>query len=186
VRLFVAVVPPPQALAELADAVGPLRAARPELRWSSEESWHLTLAFLGEVAERLLDDLGVRMERAASRHRAQNLAVRAAGAFPRPSRATVLWAGIEGDGAALAALAQSVAAGARRAGAPPVGPDRKYRPHLTLARSSQPADVADLVAALANFAGSHWTASSVSLIRSHLGGGPARYEPLGNWPLKQP
>jgi 2'-5' RNA ligase len=182
--LFVAVVPPPEALAELANAVAPLRVARPGLRWSSEESWHLTLAFLGEVDERLLDGLGVRMERAASRHRVQTLAVRGAGAFPRPSRATVLWAGIEADSEALAALAQSVAAGARRAGAPPAGPDRKYRPHLTMARCSQPADVTDLVGALASFTGSPWTASFVSLIRSHLGGGPARYEALGTWPLK--
>jgi RNA 2',3'-cyclic 3'-phosphodiesterase len=184
VRLFVAIVPSPQALAELTDAVAPLRADRPELRWSSAESWHLTLAFLGEVPERLLTDLVTRMERAASRHRAQRLAVHGAGAFPRPSRATVLWAGIEGDREALAALAQSVAAGARRAGAPPADPDRKYRPHLTLARSSQPADVADLVTALDPFTGSPWTASSVSLIRSHLGRGPARYEPIGTWPLK--
>jgi RNA 2',3'-cyclic 3'-phosphodiesterase len=183
-RLFVAVVPPPAALAELASAVAPLRAARPELRWSSADSWHLTLAFLGEVDERLLDGLGTRMERAASRHRAQNVSVHGAGAFPRPSRATVLWAGIEGDDGALSRLAESVAAGARRAGAPPAGADRKYRPHLTLARCSQPSDVADLVTALAPFTGSAWTASSVSLIRSHLGRGPARYEPLGSWPLR--
>ena len=51
-RLFVAVVPPDAALAELEDAVAPLREAAPELRWTGAASWHLTLAFLGEVQSR--------------------------------------------------------------------------------------------------------------------------------------
>jgi RNA 2',3'-cyclic 3'-phosphodiesterase len=184
-RLFVAIVPPPQALAELTDAVAQVRAARPELRWSSAEAWHLTLAFLGEVDEALVTGLATRMERAAGRHPPQRLAVRGAGAFPRPSRATVLWAGIEADRPALEALAGSVAAGARRAGAPPASENRRYRPHLTLARCREPADVADLIGTLDDFAGTPWTATSVSLIRSQLGGGPPRYETVGTWPLRK-
>lgn len=180
-----AVMPPPQVLAELTGAVAPLRASRPDLRWSSQESWHLTLAFLGEVDESLLSGLATRMQRAAGRHSVQELAVRGAGAFPRPSRATVLWAGIEADLPALEALARSVGAGARRAGAPPAGENRKYRPHLTLARCREPANVAGLVLELEQFAGTPWTAESVSLIRSQLGAGPPRYEQLGTWPLRE-
>ena len=51
--------------------------------------------------------------------------VAGAGAFPSAARATVLWAGIAGDRAALAALAASVSAAARRAGYPP--PDEGRR-----------------------------------------------------------
>lgn len=179
-----AVVPPQRVLAELTDAVVPLRAARPELRWSSPESWHLTLAFLGEVDEAVVASLATRVERAAGRHPVQRLAVRGAGAFPRPSRATVLWAGIEAGGRALEALADSVAAGARRVGAPPANANRRYRPHLTLARCREPADMADLIERLEQFAGTPWTATSVSLIRSNLGGAGPRYEQLGTWPLR--
>jgi RNA 2',3'-cyclic 3'-phosphodiesterase len=183
VRLFVAIVPPDGALAELGGAVAPLRAARPELRWTGPEDWHLTLAFLGEVEERVTGDLRVRMERAASRHPVQPLAVQGGGAFPGPSRARVLWAGIRADRPALAALAASVAAGARRAGAPPPDEGRRYRPHLTLARCRQPANVAPLVESLAGFAGTAWTASRIELIRSNPGREP-RYEYLGSWPLR--
>jgi 2'-5' RNA ligase len=183
-RLFVAIVPPAAVLAELASAVQPLQASAPELRWTSGPAWHLTLAFLGEVDEGILPGLSTRLERAAGRHPPQLLAVAGAGAFPNPARARVLWAGIRADNRALSSLAASVAAGARRAGAPPPDEGRKYSPHLTLARCRQPANVAWLTAELADFSGAAWTAQSIQLVRSHSGGsGPPSYEDLGAWPL---
>jgi RNA 2',3'-cyclic 3'-phosphodiesterase len=184
VRLFVAIEPPEAVLAELEDAVVPLRAATPELRWTSTASWHLTLAFLGEVREEVLPDLTTRLERAAHRHPPQQLAIGGGGAFPSARRAQVLWVGVAGDSKALASLADSVAAGARRAGAPPPGQHKKLRAHLTLARCRGPSDVTRLTVALAGFAGTAWTADSVELIRSHLTSGPPRYETIGRWPLQ--
>jgi 2'-5' RNA ligase len=182
-RLFVAVVPPDEVLAELEEAVAPLRDAAPELRWTGAASWHLTLAFLGEVREEVVPDLQARLERAARRHPPQQLAIAGGGAFPSARRAQVLWAGFSADGKALAALADSVAAGARRAGAPPPGQHRQYRAHLTLARCRAPADVSKLRERLAGFNGTSWTATSVHLIRSHLSAGPPQYEDVAAWPL---
>jgi 2'-5' RNA ligase len=186
VRLFVAIVPPPAALAELAAALEPARALGPELRWSDPAGWHLTLAFLGEVGEHVVPELSRRLERAAARYPAQPLAIAGAGAFPSARRAQVFWAGFSADRRVLAALAASVAAGARRAGAPPPDEGRTYRPHLTLARARVPADVSALTGALADFAGRRWTADRITLIRSQLGGGPPRYEHLGDWALRAP
>ena len=182
-RLFVAVVPPDAALAELEDAVAPLRAAAPELRWTGIASWHLTLAFLGEVREEVLADLQVRLERAARRHPPQRLAIAGGGAFPSARRAQVLWAGFTADDTALGALADSVAAGARRAGAAPPGAHNRFRAHLTLARCREPGDVSELSRRLAGFTGTAWTAASIHLIRSHLSSGPPRYEDMAAWPL---
>jgi 2'-5' RNA ligase len=202
-RLFVALSPPPAALAELATAVAPVRADWPELRWVGADRWHLTLAFLGEVDAGKLDELTRRLERAAARHVAMQLAIGPGNAFSSIKRARVLVAGIqtaegaggagsrppashaEGQAAALAglaALAASVAAGARRAGAPPPDEGRRYRPHLTLARTRQPTDLSGPVAALAGFKGQPWTPAEVHLIRSVLGSTP-RYETIGSWPL---
>jgi 2'-5' RNA ligase len=181
-RLFVAVGLPEQAACELDNAVAPLRLAWPQLRWTGRDAWHLTLAFLGEVDEGVTGDLGVRLARAAARHARLTLSLGSAGAFPGASRARVLWTGIQGDRRGLAALAASVAAGARRAGAPPASQSRRYEPHLTLARCRAPADVRTLVAALGSFAGTPWTAGEIYLIRSRPQGQP-RYETLGTWPL---
>lgn len=187
-RLFIALVPPAAALDDLAAACAPLRRARGDLRWSDRDRWHVTLAFLGEVAEESLVRLVPRLERAARRHRAFGLALAGAGAFPSPARANVLWSGLSGDRKALGELAMSVSAGARRAGAGPdtTGPreaGRRYRPHVTLARCRAAVDVRPIVAGLSGYQGPTWTAGEVHLIRSTLGGDP-RYENLGSWKLR--
>jgi RNA 2',3'-cyclic 3'-phosphodiesterase len=185
VRLFVALTPPSLALDELDAAVAPFRAARPDLRWSTPQSWHVTLAFLGEVNETVVTRLGPRLELAADRHAGLSLSAAGAGAFPTAPRARVLWTGIRGDQEALRRMAASVAAGARRAGAPPPDERRRFRPHITLARCREPADVRALVMELAEYSGAAWTAERIHLIRSHLGPQP-RYESLGDWPLRVP
>ena len=178
-----AVVPPPAILDELDATVAPLRPDWPGLRWTGRPAWHLTLAFLGEVNEDTAAALGPRLGRAAHRHPSLSLSFACGRAFPAPGRARVLWTGIRGDRRALGALASSVAAGARRAGAPPPDEGRRFRPHLTLARCREPADVSGLVEALAGYAGASWTAAEIHLIHSFPGPAP-RYETAGTWPLR--
>jgi RNA 2',3'-cyclic 3'-phosphodiesterase len=186
VRLFTAIVPPAAAVAELEAATAPLRPSWPGLRWTGPDAWHLTLAFLGEVADGVVPALCTRLERAARRYPALELSIAGAGGFPRPARAHVVWAGIRApDHAALTALARSVAAAARRAGAAPDEEGRRFRPHLTLARCREPADVGPLVDSLGRFAGAPWTARQIHLIRSQLHGRP-RYVTVGSWELCSP
>ena len=184
-RLFVGLAPPAAVLDNLDAACAPLRAGREDLRWTSRELWHITLAFLGEVGEESLGRLLPRLERAARRHLTFGLSLAGAGAFPSPARANVLWGGLSGDRKALGELAMSVSAGARRAGAPPPDEGRRYRPHVTLARCRVPADVRSIVDALSGYQGPAWAVEEIFLIRSTLGGHP-RYETLGTWKLSSP
>jgi RNA 2',3'-cyclic 3'-phosphodiesterase len=178
-RLFVALVPPADALAELAAAVDALRST-PGLRWTRPEQWHVTLAFLAEVDDRTRAALVPRLERAAHRHAPLTLALAGGGRFDQ-----VLWTRVDGDRVALRRLAESVRAAARRCGLPIDA--RRYRPHLTLARMGRPApDLVPITTALDGFAGRPWTASDLHLVRSVLGAGPggtAHHEPLASWPL---
>jgi 2'-5' RNA ligase len=147
----------------------------------------VTLAFLGQVDEAAADRLVPRLQRAAGRHHQVRLAFAGAGAFPAATRANVLWSGLSGDRRALARLAESVAAGASRAGTPPPDKGRRFQPHLTLARCRTPADVTELVAALDGYQGQPWTADRVHLVRSRLGATEhPRYTSLANWPLRTP
>lgn len=184
-RLFIAIVPPAAAIDELEAAAAPLRPAWPQLRWTRHDAWHVTLAFLGEVDDLVSQRLAPRLERVASRHASLSLAFAAVGTFPGSARARVLWTGLQGDLLSLAALATSVAAGARRAGAKPPDEGRRFQPHVTLARCRAPADVRPLVAALNGYAGTAWTAERIHLIRSHLGGSRPRYETVGSWALRR-
>lgn len=177
-RLFVALTPPAAVLDEIGAAVARVRDLAPRLRWTSTPQWHLTLAFLGEVEPDTLPELTGRLARAARRHEPMPLAFTGAGRFD----GRVLWLGVEGGGREpVAALARSVTAAARRSGI--AVEDRRYRPHLTLARSSAPTDLRPLVDALRGFAGTAWEPSDMELIRSRLGQGPPTYDTAGRWPL---
>ncbi|GAA3809188.1 RNA 2',3'-cyclic phosphodiesterase [Sphaerisporangium flaviroseum] len=182
-RLFVALSPPPEALAEVAEVVGSHRDEWPELRWVAPQTWHVTLSFLGEVSEDVLPALDVRLRRAAGRYPPMTLSFEGGGAFSSAARARVVWLGLRGGGSGLSRLAASLAAGAQRAGA--VHTDRKpFHPHLTLARARPRTgvDARPLVDSLSSFAGTPWRADSVHLMRSHLGPS-VRYETLESWPL---
>jgi 2'-5' RNA ligase len=181
-RLFVALLPPPEVLDGLEEFLGPHQVAWPDLRWLRRDLLHVTLAFLGEVDEGALDRLLPRLQRAASRCQRLRLSFAGAGAFPgNGARARVLWTGLYGDRRMLARLAASATAAGLRAGAP-TGTYKGFRPHMTLARCRRPTDVRPLVEELSAFAGAPWTAGSVHLMRSDLGR-QVRYETVKSWPL---
>jgi len=96
-RLFVGLALPPAVLDDLDATCAPFRPLRDDLRWTSREAWHITLAFLGEVTDLSLARLLPRLERAARRHSSFSLGLEGAGAFPSPARANVLWIGLAGD-----------------------------------------------------------------------------------------
>jgi len=183
VRLFVGLALPPAVLDDLDAACAPFRPLRDDLRWTSREAWHITLAFLGEVTDLSLTRLLPRLERAARRHQPFSLSLSGAGAFPGSARANVLWSGLSGDRRELGDLAASVSAAARRAGAAPPDAGRRFQPHLTLARCRAPADVRSIVAALEGYQGPRWTTEEIYLIRSRLTEHP-RYEMVGTWKLR--
>jgi 2'-5' RNA ligase len=179
VRLFVAVVPPPDEVARLEAEIG----ARDErLRWVPLEQWHLTLVFCGEVAESVVPELRERLARAAARTDAFSLALARGGSFPRQAaRARVLWVGVAGDTATLSRLADRCSAAARRCGIDVE--DRPFRPHLTLARARRDSvDARDHVARLSSYAGQQWQVSTIRLVHSTVGA-TVRHETLAEFPL---
>jgi 2'-5' RNA ligase len=179
VRAFVAVVPPPEAVAALLRAVEPLRG--PGASWVPPERLHVTVAFLGDVTDQVAGRVGAALADAVARVAPFEARVRGGGAFPRPARPRVLWAGVEGDG--LPALARVVRRAVRGAGAPVER--AAFVPHVTVARVRAPAalDGPAAVAALDRVAGEPWTVREVVLMRSVLGPRPA-YEPLARCPLR--
>jgi RNA 2',3'-cyclic 3'-phosphodiesterase len=181
-RLFVAVLPPPAILDEIEELVAPHREAWPDLKWVRRDFLHITLAFLGETEERSLDRLLPRLDRVAERYPRLELSFAGAGAFPgRGTHARVLWTGLYGDRRALSRMSASVYAAGRRSGMADCE-HKAFRPHLTLARCRRPTDVRPLVDELATYAGTHWTANAVHLVRSHLGAN-MRYETIKSWSL---
>lgn len=166
-RLFAAVDPPPDVAGSLAEAVGSDPDER--LRRVPPEQWHLTLAFYGEVDESKVDKLQEGLIRAAQRTQPFGLRLAGAGTFPKQAtRARVLWIGLDGDVEAMRRLADRCAGAGRRARI--AVDDRKFRPHLTLARARrETVDVQAAVERLSSYSSPWWTVTSLRLVHSHLG-----------------
>ena len=177
-RLFVAVDLPDDVREHLRSRTGPLRDAMPGWRWAPPERWHLTLAFLGQVADERVDELTRRMGLAARRHEPFDVRLGGVGAFSNARRAKVLWTGVEGDRDALKALADSVSAGARRAKIDVE--ERKYRPHVTLGRRHAPVDIRDSLGP--GYESPPWRVEEFVLVESHLGSS-VRHEVRERFPL---
>jgi RNA 2',3'-cyclic 3'-phosphodiesterase len=177
-RLFAAILIPPDVVAHLDAAVAPHRDD--VLRWTTSESWHLTLAFYGQVDDTRVPDLKLRLTRAAKNYPMLSLALTGSGQFSKRA----LWIGCEGDLAPMRALARSAAAAGRRVGA--AADESRFRAHLTLARAPNPTDLRPYGSTLGAYRGPTWTADAVALVRSHLGAGEnrrARYETLSTHQL---
>jgi len=133
-RVFVAIDPPDRTRELLTSCLDAFMEAAP--RWRVEKPvghhlLHVTLAFLGDVPDpalpALLGDLAAALAGAGP----VELTVSGVRAVPSAGRATMLWATMEGAGAA--GLERLVRAGA---GLPE--PQRPFAPHITLARSRRP------------------------------------------------
>ncbi len=185
-RLFAALVPPPEALEHL-DEFFDVRRDAGEFRWVQADQVHVTLAFLDYVPEQQLDDLVERLGRAASRRTSFKTAISGGGAFPNAGRAKVLWAGLDLDEPGrteLDRLATGCRAAASRAGIEVDG--ARFRPHLTVARTKYPHDVSNWVRLLDSYAGPRWQATELTLVQSYLGEGPRgrpRHVPIDTFSL---
>lgn len=185
-RLFTALVLPDDVREHLDDFLDVRRAAG-DFRWSPAETFHVTLAFAGDVDEWRLDELLERTAEAAARRAPFETRVRGGGTFPVPDAARVLWAGLALDphgGEQLDLLAAGARTAAATAGIEVDG--GRFRPHETVARSGRPVPMSDWVKLLDAYDGPAWTADEVAVVASHLGEGPRRrprHEVLATAPL---
>ncbi|MFD2613658.1 RNA 2',3'-cyclic phosphodiesterase [Paenibacillus gansuensis] len=152
-------------------------------KWTHPEDYHITLKFIGEASQedsRRYDEIA---RQTAAGHEPFGLRLSGVGAFGRPGRPSVLWAGAAGALDALGRLEQQLTAGLAGAGVP--RENRPFRPHITLARNFKSGASPD--DALWRRLGSDlpeapWTVDRYVLYRTHLGRKPM-YEAIGEYPL---
>ena len=118
-----------------------------EVKWTTSETMHITLLFLGEVDDRELHSICRAVKDVAATEPAFPLRVSGVGAFPTPRRPKILWAGITEGAEELKCLYEKLEGklfdlGCYRK------EERGYTPHLTLGRAKSEADGFALASAL--------------------------------------
>lgn len=102
------------------------------VRWVRVDQLHLTLKFLGDVAEARVDLLAESLRRACAGRGPLRLELNGLGCFPNLTRPRVLWVGVGGDTDALRQVQARVAAETTNFG--DQGEEQQFHPHLTIGR----------------------------------------------------
>lgn len=175
-RLFVALSVPAEVLRALAEVQRQFAAADQgrAIRWTPIDHTHLTLKFLGEASAAQVDEIAAALRAAVVAAQVGPFSLRMAGvgAFPDTRRPRVIWAGLEGDMAALHALQESVERTLSPLGFPTE--PRPFSPHLTIGRARKEANPSDLlaigakVAAYKGGSAATWAVKTCALMRSDL------------------
>ncbi|RBO54245.1 RNA 2',3'-cyclic phosphodiesterase [Rhodovulum sp. BSW8] len=177
IRAFAAIALPP----EIRESLVRLQAGLPSGRPAPPENLHLTLVFLGELPEPVLED--VHLAFAAIRADRFDLTLSGLGLFggarPRNLHACLL------ENAALCHLQARLETAARRAGASPER--RRFSPHVTLATlrpgQGDPGRLERAVIAGSDFRAGPFPVESFGLYRSELGRNGAVHTELAQYAL---
>ena len=174
-RAFVALTLPSGARRHLLACQDRLTACRADVSWVAESALHLTLKFLGDIAEEQRQALASSLQAVGGRTAPFSLRLGGVGAFPGAASPRIVWAGLAEGGPAAAALAADVEAAAETCGVPREA--RGFHAHVTLGRVRSTRRLPTLAAVLREGSwpeSSPWTAEALVFFQSVLGPeGPA-------------
>lgn len=160
-----------------------------QITWVPQESFHITLYFLGELSQSVADRLGGFLTEAPVPVAPFLIDMRHLGTFPNDGKAPprVLWAGMHQPPEALQQVRLHAGSLIARAGLPL--PAQDFTPHVTLARFKSTKGLFVFKKLLETYRFAKFGKCEVGrlvLMESLTGGGPARYVPFQTAPLQRP
>ena len=117
---------------EIEELLKKIKRGTKEVKWIRKENAHITLRFLGEINEEMVDKIKRALEE--SLHNLTSFSIKAnnLGAFPSLSSPRVIWLGIEEGKERVEEVFKKIERGLINCGISPEG--RKFHPHVTLGR----------------------------------------------------
>lgn len=152
-----------------------------QIKWVGPDHMHLTLKFLGDVEDKYISDICAAVTAATEETEPFTFTIGKVGAFPERGSARVIWAGITEGIEELRELQDAVETSLE--GFPLPREDRKFSPHLTLARIKEYGagkDVARALALLEPLALGVQDVAGLTIFQSDLRRGGPIYAPLAH------
>jgi 2'-5' RNA ligase len=186
-RTFVAFTIPEASGRKLVQLQQELAPLVPGFRWSALQPFHATLAFLGDVKDRDLGAVCKAVEAGAlaatesEAMEAIELELQGLGAFPSPTKARVVWAGITAPSLKpLLDLQKSIVRALSPTGYRP--DEKEFHPHITLGRikanHSRGPVLTDVIERFRNWTGGSFAVSEITAFASTLGPQGPTHTPL--------
>ena len=184
IRAFIALDLPPGVHRALAGLQQEWQRTAAMVSWIKPESIHLTLKFLGNIANEQVTEIQALLLKVAATAAPLRLQPLGCGAFPSIKQARVVWVGLQGAIEELLKLQKSIEDALIPLGFEPE--DRPYRAHLTLGRVKGRRHLQLLQEAVLrrqDFQAEAFDVKEVVLYRSELRPEGARYTALFRAPL---
>ena len=187
-RVFCAAELPDKVRKRLQEHIQRLRGDVPDVAasWSRVENIHLTLKFFGNVELDRVQTISDAAERTVAEFPAFQITVGNTGVFPRPSRAQVLWIGVNDPSGKLSDLQKRFDDECAAQGF--AKEDRAFRPHLTIARLRKPHGARRLADTHLNmqFEPIPVTLTELIIFRSELSSKGSKYTAISRHQLPNP
>lgn len=148
-RLFIASPLTEKIEETLTELIFDLKQKGGRIKWVNPKNIHLTLKFLGDTDEKLVEPIKKAIEETALRHNKIESTINSVGVFPNLNRPRVIWAGLSEGFEELKSLARDTENEMAR-----LGFEKERRPfksHLTLGRVKDGSGLQELTGAIKNY-----------------------------------
>ena len=184
-RLFIAVPVIPKLRRKFFNLVNQLKTTGADVKWVSEDNFHITLKFLGDTPEDKVGILIETLERTLSDFEPFRMKFYGTGVFPSMKRPKVIWVGLGDAHREISSMAQSVEDALESLGFEKES--RPFKSHLTVGRVRSARGTADLIKQmerLKDYDGGNMKLEEIHLMKSELTGSGPIYTVLHTFPLK--
>jgi 2'-5' RNA ligase len=182
IRAFVALEIDPESARQLEAIAAELRSApgAPRASWTPLDKMHVTLKFVPALPTVAIEILTTKLADRLSASPAPEIGPARLGAFPSTARASIVVAHLGDPSGGVAALALHAEEAAEELGLE--RERRRFRPHVTLARTHRPLDARPWLRLVRSDV-PRLRATQITLFRSDLGPKGSVYVPLARLPF---
>jgi RNA 2',3'-cyclic 3'-phosphodiesterase len=186
-RTFIAIELPKEIKEYLAKLQQELKTAQADVKWVEPDNIHLTLKFLGEIDDTLLEKITAIINDVANKISAFKLRINSLGAFPKIDSPRVIWVGVDAGDKEVKEIAGKLEEEIAKIGIPKE--DRPFSSHITIGRTKSGLNQQKLVQVLKDkfdLGGKNpeFSASKITLFKSTLSPKGPAYEILKEADLK--
>lgn len=143
IRCFLAIDLPLDLRKKVTELQRKIQESKPDVKWVEEENLHLSIRFLGEIEEEVVERVKEIAERCAKTFKPFKVSLRSIGVFPSLAYLRVIWVGAEDQ--EIKRIHDSIDEELQKIG---FAKDKKFVPHLTIGRVRSARNKGELLAKL--------------------------------------
>ena len=148
IRTFIAFAPPSNVREDIYYFLENLKTSKADVKWDTVDKLHVTMTFLGNVAEVDMHNVIACVKNCCASSRVFHVTYSKLGTFPNKKHPKVIWLGCEEPTGTLYSFKQHIDRALAPLGFTP--DDRHFHPHITFGRVRSEKGIANLLSIMEN------------------------------------